>query len=165
MEASSGTESSEVHLGLSTRKPISLGKVERTPPEPESVRENLGGQSGTIDKVVEGGNIEEEAEVIFNTPSEPETGDREAVDVIDDIDGAKEAVAPRTSLAKPERGSFWNFWFRGTRQAQRSSHLVAAAASADKISGPNLEYDSDEDGARAAEDQLEIPAFLRRQAN
>ncbi|MCY4031424.1 MAG: cell division protein FtsZ [Hyphomicrobiales bacterium] len=165
MEASSGTEKSEVHLGLSTRKPISLGKVERTSSEHEHVRENFGSHGDTIGDVAEGGNIEEEAEVIFNTPSESEAGDREVVDVIDDIDGAKEAAPPTMSAAKQERGSFWNFWFRGSRQVQSPSRLAAAAASAAEISGPNLEYDPDEDESRAAEDQLEIPAFLRRQAN
>lgn len=165
MEASPRTERPEVHLGLSTRKPISLGKVERTSPEPEPVRENLGDHSGVNNDVTEGGNVEEEAEVIFNTPSESETGDREIVDVIDDIDDAKEVTSPMMSPTKPERGFFWNFWFRGVRQTQRPSHLVATTASTTKISDPNLEYDTDEDKARVAEDQLEIPAFLRRQAN
>ena len=165
MEMPPKKEEGGLHLDLSRRKPIALGKVEREATVSESVRERIDSHSDTTGDVDKGGSIEEEAEVIFNTSSEPEVSDGRSVDIIDDIgdaDDAGEVAPPMMSSTKPTRGSFWNFWFRGPRQTQKSSRLVASVASATEVANPSLEYPLGKNET-IAENQLEIPAFLRRQ--
>lgn len=165
VETSSKMETGGVRVGFSPRKPISLGKVEKEAPasaiEPaQEIHDDHGDASEGID-----GKVEEEAEVIFNALPESKASGGDAAGDSDDADGARETVPSMASSAKSTRGSFWNFWFRGPRRTQKSSHLVTAVATATAAVDPDLKYKSEEDEESAAENQLEIPAFLRRQAN
>ena len=153
-------QAQDMRVVLPARKPISLGHVERSAPAPTSTP-----PAAPIDSHDEAGY---EAEVIFNTPSKPEVS--EEAPASEEVAALEPAVQPSTGMAdalgksSQERGSFWNFWSRGSKQGRRVMHPSPTSSLGRGVTDADMD-DLPEPLESSEEDQLEIPAFLRRQAN
>ena len=93
------------------------------------------------------------------TPSSPSSSAMSTQDAVEAV-RARMLNAPQR---KPERRGFWNAWFGGGRE-NRPAASPSSFSRMPETAGSSRQSISESGGAEA-EDQLEIPAFMRRKAN